>query len=148
MENAVEQWSVLLLEDFRSASPLLASAAPAIYMAALTTGRLLAHARAAGVGALAWIAALGGAAGMGLAGLSSHAWGSLAGFALAGLALGPIVPAMLSRAAAGDPGGSTVAAISTVSYTGFVISPCSLAGWPPSPGCRSPSPRWACWLCR
>ncbi|TMR89640.1 MFS transporter, partial [Nonomuraea basaltis] len=40
IENSVEQWSVLLLEEHRGATPLVSSAAPSVYMAALTAGRL------------------------------------------------------------------------------------------------------------
>ncbi|MFI6539268.1 MFS transporter [Nonomuraea sp. NPDC050547] len=124
IENAVEQWSALLLEDHLGATALLSGSAPAVYMAALTVGRLLAQAwPRLGTRALLAVAGLGGGAGIVLAALAtSPAW-ALAGFALTGLALGPPVPALLSRAAADDPGGSLVAAISTISYAGFVASP-------------------------
>ncbi|MBB5084481.1 MFS transporter [Nonomuraea endophytica] len=124
IENAVEQWSALLLEDHLGATALLSGSAPAVYMAALTVGRLLAQVwPRLGTRTLLAVAGLGGGAGIVLAGLApSPAW-ALAGFALTGLALGPPVPALLSRAAADDPGGSLVAAISTISYAGFVASP-------------------------
>ncbi|MFI7130505.1 hypothetical protein ACIBQ1_32785 [Nonomuraea sp. NPDC050153] len=57
---------------------------------------------------------------------------SMVGFAVAGLALGPLVPALLSRAAADDPSGTLVWGVSTISYAGFVISPllvAALSGW-------------------
>ncbi|NUT39454.1 MAG: MFS transporter, partial [Thermoactinospora sp.] len=47
---------------------------------------------------------------------------------LTGLALGPLVPALLSRSAAGDPTGTLVWGVSTLSYTGFVVSPLLVAG--------------------
>ncbi|MFI6905194.1 MFS transporter [Nonomuraea sp. NPDC050394] len=124
IENAVEQWSALHLEQHLGATALLSGSAPAVYMAALTVGRLLAQAwPRLGTRALLAVAGLGGGAGIILAALAtSPAW-ALAGFALSGLALGPPVPALLSRAAADDPGGSLVAAISTISYAGFVASP-------------------------
>ncbi|NUW30668.1 MFS transporter [Nonomuraea sp. SMC257] len=132
IENAVEQWSVLLLEDHRAASALAASAAPAVYMGAQTVGRLAAQALPRlPQRALHLVAGLGGGAGIALAG-----WGgpsgsvpvSLAGFALTGLALGPLVPAVLSRAAADDPSGALVSSVSVVSYTAFVVSPPLVAG--------------------
>ncbi|MEU7002976.1 hypothetical protein [Nonomuraea sp. NPDC046570] len=133
IENSVEQWSVLLLEEHRSASTLLASAAPAAYMGALTVGRLLAQAfPRVGLRTLYLVGAIGGGGGIALAGLGPSVWLSLAGFALTGLALGPLVPAMLSHAAAGDSSGTLVSAISTISYTGFVISPllvAALSAW-------------------
>nr|WP_055506149.1 MFS transporter [Nonomuraea pusilla] len=129
IENAVEQWSVLLLEDHRGATPLVASAAPAVYMAALTAGRIAAQALPRlPVRVLYPVAGLGGAAGIALAGLSGNVAVALAGFALTGLALGPLVPALLSRSAADDPTGTLVWGVSTVSYTGFVVSPLLVAG--------------------
>ncbi|MGR6916001.1 MFS transporter [[Actinomadura] parvosata] len=129
IENSVEQWSVLLLEEHRDATPLVASAAPAIYMAALTAGRLVAQALPRlPLKALYVVAGAGGGAGIALAGLGGGAAASLAGFGLTGLALGPVVPALLSRAAADDPSGTMVWGVSTISYTGFVVSPLLVAG--------------------
>ncbi|GAA2403499.1 MFS transporter [Nonomuraea africana] len=129
IENSVEQWSVLLMEDYRAAPTLLASAAPAAYMAALTAGRLTAQAfPRLGLGPLYVLAGFGGGGGIVLAGLAPTALLSLAGFALTGLALGPLLPAMLSRAAVGDENGTLVTAVSTISYAGFVLSPLLVAG--------------------
>ncbi|MGW5684820.1 hypothetical protein [Nonomuraea sp. NPDC003754] len=128
IENSVEQWSVLLLEDHLAAPTLLASAAPAVYMGALTAGRLVAQALPRlGLRTLYLVAGLGGGGGIALAGLAPVAWLSLAGFGLTGLALGPLVPAMLSRAAVGDEDGALVSAVSTFSYAGFVASPLLVA---------------------
>ncbi|WP_433431446.1 hypothetical protein [Nonomuraea sp. CA-141351] len=129
IENSVEQWSVLLLEEHRGATPLVSSAAPSIYMAALTAGRLVAQALPRmPLKVLYLVAGLGGGAGIALAGLGGTVLISMAGFALTGLALGPLVPALLSRAAADDPSGTLVWGVSTISYTGFVISPLLVAG--------------------
>ncbi|MEU7892126.1 MFS transporter [Nonomuraea sp. NPDC049152] len=128
IENSVEQWSVLLLEDHRAAPTLLASAAPAVYMGALTVGRLTAQALPRlGLRTLYLLAGFGGGGGIALAGLAPAAWLSLVGFGLTGLALGPLVPAMLSKAAVGDEDGTLVSAVSTISYAGFVISPLLVA---------------------
>ncbi|SPL90206.1 major facilitator superfamily MFS_1 [[Actinomadura] parvosata subsp. kistnae] len=73
IENSVEQWSVLLLEEHRDATPLVASAAPAIYMAALTAGRLVAQALPRlPLKALYAVAGAGGGAGIALAGLGGE----------------------------------------------------------------------------
>ncbi|WP_052422322.1 MFS transporter [Nonomuraea candida] len=137
IENSVEQWSVLLLEEHRGATPLVAGAAPAVYMAALTAGRLVVQALPrTSLRTLYLVAGAGGGAGSALAGLGAEVLAppaaqvpvSLAGFALAGLALGPLVPALLSRAAADDSSGTTVWGVSTISYTGFVVSPLLVAG--------------------
>ncbi|MEU0570704.1 MFS transporter [Nonomuraea sp. NPDC005983] len=128
IENAVEQWSVLLLEEHRHASALVASAAPAVYMGALTAGRIIAQALPRLPMRFHYLAAgAGGGAGIALAGLGGSAVASLAGFALTGLALGPLLPAVLSQAAADDPTGTLVSALSAISYTGFVASPLLVA---------------------
>ncbi|MEV4013064.1 MFS transporter [Nonomuraea angiospora] len=133
IENSVEQWSVLLLEEHRGAAPLVSSAAPSVYMAALTAGRLVVQALPrVPLRALYLMAGVGGGAGIALAGLGGTVLASMAGFAVTGLALGPLVPALLSRAAADDPSGTLVWGVSTISYTGFVISPllvAALSGW-------------------
>ncbi|MFI9589838.1 MFS transporter [Nonomuraea sp. NPDC052265] len=129
IENAVEQWSVLLLEEHRDATPLTASLAPSVYMAALTAGRIAAQTLPpVPLRALYLVAGVGGAGGIGLAGLGGGVPLSMAGFAITGLALGPLVPALLSRSAADDPTGTLVWGLSTVSYTGFVVSPLLVAG--------------------
>ncbi|NBF00572.1 hypothetical protein GUY59_46720, partial [Nonomuraea sp. K271] len=71
---------------------------------------------------------VGGGGGIALAALSDSVPVSMAGFALTGLALGPMVPALLSRAAADDSGGTLVWWVSTISYTGFMVSPLLVAG--------------------
>ncbi|MGW6496364.1 MFS transporter [Nonomuraea angiospora] len=133
IENSVEQWSVLLLEEHRGAAPLVSSAAPSAYMAALTAGRLVVQALPrVPLRALYLVAGVGGGAGIVLAGLGGTVLASMAGFAVTGLALGPLVPALLSRAAADDPSGTLVWGVSTISYAGFVISPllvAALSGW-------------------
>ena len=138
IENSIEQWSVLLLEDHRGASALVSSAAPAVYMAALTVGRIAAQALPQfTLRTFYLVGGVGGLAGMALAGLGGSVLASMAGFALTGLALGPLVPAALSRAAADDASGVLVSTVSAISYTGFVISPllvAALTGWLGLPG--------------
>ncbi|MFG2077583.1 MFS transporter [Nonomuraea maritima] len=129
IENSVEQWSVLLLEEHRDATPVVASAAPAAYMAALTVARMVAQALPRlRLRPLYLVAGAGGGAGIALAGVGGSVPVSVAGFALTGLALGPLVPALLAHAAADDAGGTLVWGISTISYAGFVVSPLLVAG--------------------
>ncbi|TMR09419.1 MFS transporter [Nonomuraea turkmeniaca] len=129
IENSVEQWSVLLLEEHRGATPLVSSAAPAVYMGALTTGRLIVQALPrVPLRMMYLVAGAGGGAGIALAGLGGNVATSMVGFAVTGLALGPLVPALLSRSAAADPSGTLVWGVSTISYTGFVVSPLLVAG--------------------
>jgi hypothetical protein len=107
-------------------------------MTALTVGRLIAQALPRLTPrTLYLVAGAGGCGGIVLAGLAGSPVPSLAGFALTGLTLGPLVPALLSRAAAGDHSGALVSGVSAISYTGFVASPllvAALAAWLGLPG--------------
>jgi hypothetical protein len=133
VENAVEQWSVLLLEEHRSASAVLASAAPAVYMGALTVSRLVVQRMAPPrTRDLVLLGAVGGCGGIAWAALAPTAWLSLTGFAVCGLALGPLMPALLGHAGRTDPSGYTVSVVSAVSYVAFLVSPLlvgSLTRW-------------------
>lgn len=133
MENGVEQWSALLLEDFRAAPPAVASSGPAVYYLTLSVGRLLAQAipglRMRGILA---VGAIGGASGIALAALSPNAALTLSFLAITGLAFGPLMPALLNHVAHRDTDGALVAAVTTTSYSGFVASPlivATLSGW-------------------
>ncbi len=129
VENAVEQWSAVLLENYRHAPPVLASSAPAIYYLALSLGRLSAHALPRlGTRGILGIGAVGGGTGIVLAALAPNPALSLVAFALTGFAFGPVIPAMLSYAAAADDDGAAVATATTTSYAGFVGSPLLVAG--------------------
>ncbi len=124
VENAVEQWSVLLLEGTRGASPALASAAPSMYMAAVTGSRLAVRwAPRLGLRRLTVVAALGGGMGITVAALASNVAVSLLGYGITGLAYGPLMPALLSYAGARDETGYLVSVASAVSYGGFLVSP-------------------------
>jgi len=98
-------------------------------MAALTVGRLVAQALPrVPLRMVFLVAGAGGGAGIALAALGGSVPASMAGFAVTGLALAPLVPALLSRSAADDPSGTLVWGVSTISYTGFVVSPLLVAG--------------------
>ncbi len=124
VENGVEQWSAVLLEDYRHATPVIASSGLAVYYLALTAGRLIAQGRSGvSLRPVMAIGAIGGGIGVALAATVSSAAASLVCFALAGLAFGPVIPAMLEYAAGRDTDGSLVARVTTISYGGFVASP-------------------------
>ncbi|ONI92306.1 hypothetical protein ALI22I_04770 [Saccharothrix sp. ALI-22-I] len=132
LENAVEQWGALHLEESLGAGPLLGSAAPACYMSGLFAGRLLAQWRGDRVSGRVLLLAGGvlGAVGVGTAALSAAAGLpsvlALAGFAVAGVGLAPALPTLLGLAGAAvddarRPG--AIAAVTTLSYLGFLVSP-------------------------
>ena len=127
VENAVEQWSAVLLENYRHAPPVVASSGPAVYYLALALGRLTAHKLRLGPRGILGSGAVGGV-GIVLAALVPNAALGLVAFALTGFAFGPVIPALLSHAAAQDDDGAAVATATTTSYAGFVTSPLLVAG--------------------
>ncbi|TDC25234.1 MFS transporter [Streptomyces sp. 8K308] len=137
MENAVEQWGAILLEEELGTGPLLASLGPAAYMAGLSGGRMLAQWRGARLGdrSLATLGGTLGGLGIAVAALADTAWLALAGFAVAGIGLAPVLPTLLGAAGrAAGPGqrATAVSAVTTASYAGFLSSPPlvgTLAGW-------------------
>jgi hypothetical protein len=129
VENSVEQWSALLLEDFRHAPAVVASSGPAVYYLALTGGRLLAQALPRlSTRAILTIGAVGGGLGIVSAALLPTAALSLSSLVITGLAFGPLMPALMSYVAGHDPNGSMVAVVTTTSYSGFLLSPLLVAG--------------------
>ncbi|MGH3729680.1 MAG: hypothetical protein ACRDTU_13165 [Micromonosporaceae bacterium] len=128
IENAVEQWSALLLVDELRASAFVASLGPAAYMAALALGRLLAQRYGAGLTPRTAVALAGvaGGLGVGLASITGHPVVALAGFAVAGLGTAAALPTLLAtagRLAAPQRRGAAVSTVTTVSYLGFLASP-------------------------
>lgn len=128
MENSVEQWGAIHLGEQLGAGPFLASCGPAVYMVGLSAGRILAQWRGERF-ADGTLVRLGGAlGGIGLA-IAAAAWNvpwTLAGYALAGVGLAPIVPTLLGavgRAVDPDRRSKAISAVTTVSYAGFLASP-------------------------
>ncbi|QUF06380.1 MFS transporter [Actinosynnema pretiosum subsp. pretiosum] len=132
LENAVEQWGALHLEQGMGTGPLLGSAAPACYMAGLAVGRMVAQWRGDRVSGRVLV--MGGgvlaAIGIGVASLAAALELSpllaLAGFALAGVGMAPAVPTLMGLAGSSvdderRPG--AIATVTTVSYLGFLGSP-------------------------
>ena len=137
MENAVEQWGAVHLEQEFAAGPLIASLAPACYMAGLSAGRMLAQWRGDRLAERALFLTGGAAAtvGLGLAALAVHPLMALVGFGLAGVGLAPIVPTLLGAAGRSTPGqhrSAVISMITVIFYAGFLTSPPivgTLAGW-------------------
>ncbi|MFE2867520.1 MFS transporter [Embleya sp. NPDC059259] len=128
MENTVEQWGAIHLADGLGAGSFLAACGPAAYMAGLSAGRLLAQWRGERVGDQALVLVGGVLGGLGLA-LAAAAWSTastLAGFALAGVGLAPVVPTLLAatgRAVAPERRAQAISLVTTVSYAGFLGAP-------------------------
>lgn len=137
MENAVEQWSALYLEQQLSASPLLASIAPTAYTAGLSAGRMLTQWQGARCSDRALVVLGGtlGAVGLVIGATAAHPSWALLGFALAGIGLAPVVPTLLSaagRAVSPARRSTAISLVTMVCYAGFLLSPPlvgTLAGW-------------------
>ena len=137
MENAVEQWGAIHLQQQFTSGPLTASLGPACYMAGLSGGRMLAQVRGDRLTESALVAVGGvlGSAGLGLAALAPHPVLVLLGFGLAGAGLAPVVPTLLGAAGRSAPAhrrSSVVSMITVIFYAGFLTSPPvvgTLAGW-------------------
>lgn len=132
MENAVEQWGAIHLEQDLGAGPLLGSAAPAAYMIGLAAGRMLGQwqgERFSGLTMVVFGSVLG-AVGLVVAVVTEPAGlpaaFALAGFALAGIGLAPAVPTLMGMAgkSTDDEGRpAAITTVTTISYLGFLGSP-------------------------
>ncbi|WP_344462098.1 MFS transporter [Kitasatospora kazusensis] len=128
MENSVEQWGAIHLRQQLGAGPFLASCGPAAYMAGLSAGRMLAQWRGSQVGdrLLVTLGGILGGAGLAVAAAGWNPAWTLAGFALAGVGLAPVVPTLLGavgRAVGPDRRSEVISTVTTVSYAGFLGSP-------------------------
>lgn len=128
MENTVEQWGAIHLADDLGAGSFVAACGPAVYMAGLSAGRMLAQWRGERVGERTLVLVGGALGGLGLA-LAAAAWSTpstLAGFALAGVGLAPVVPTLLAatgRAVGPERRPQAISLVTTVSYAGFLGAP-------------------------
>jgi MFS family permease len=128
IENALQGWSAVHLEETLDSSPAIAGLGPGLFAGALFAGRALAQARAQGVapGLLMALAGALAAAGCALAAAAPAAGVALAGFALAGLGLAVAAPTAIGLAGAGASDAtraSAISAVTTISYLGFLAGP-------------------------
>lgn len=137
MENAVEQWGAIRLENGLGTSALVASFAPASYMLGLAVGRVVAQRWGANLrpATLLSIGGLVAAAGIAIGAFIPNEFVALVGFGIAGLSLAPAVPTLFSlvgAAASENRRGTAISTVTTISYLGFLGSPPivgNLAGW-------------------
>jgi MFS family permease len=123
-EGAALDWSAVYVDDDLAASASLAALAYAAFSATMLLGRLLADRLVEAFGAVQLLRAGGLVAGGGLAialavGLPGVA---LLGFAALGAGLSVVIP-LVFRAAARRGGAPSLAAVSTMGYTGFLAGP-------------------------
>lgn len=128
VENAIEQWSAIHLEDTLGAGAVVASLGPAVYFAALFVGRVLAQLRGRRLEGppLVALAGAAGAAGLALVALARAPTAALAGFALAGLGMAAGIPTLFALAGRrSEPArrGVAISAVTTSAYLGYLASP-------------------------
>lgn len=127
LEDLPASWSAVYLREGLSVPPGLAGAGYAAATAFLTVGRLLADRLQARIGVIALargglvVAVVGLGVGMGIA----APWAATAGFALLGLGVAPLFPAVFGAAGAlpGYPPGAAISMASLVARFGFLLGP-------------------------
>ncbi|MFF8959593.1 MFS transporter [Streptomyces sp. NPDC014894] len=126
-EGVMNDWGALYLRDAVGSSAGTAAFGFALFSAGMVVGRLsgdTVHERF-GTVRLLQLSGLLGAAGALLTTAAPGPPAALAGFALLGLGLAAVVPAVFRHAAGLDQGrpGPSIAAVSTLGYTGFLAGP-------------------------
>lgn len=133
VESGIENWSALFLETELDASPAWGGLGPGFFAAAMVGGRSLGQVLGARVGDRGLLA--GGsflaAAGLALAATAPALPPALLGFFLGGAGVSVAAPVFFGAAGRGSPAqerGSSVAAVTTVSYLGFLAGPPLIGG--------------------
>ncbi|MEQ9039354.1 MAG: hypothetical protein RIE24_13470 [Silicimonas sp.] len=130
-EAASQGWAAIFVERVREGTPFLAGLAPAAFTLGLSAGRLLAHAVEHSLRAMPTVRIAAIAAALGFAGIA--AGGplplTLLAFFVAGAGVGPVEPAVFRAVATrnnGQGSGPALAAVTSVAYLGYLLSPPAL----------------------
>ena len=123
-EGASVDWSAVYIRDDLDASGSLAALGVAAFSGAMLLGRLVSDRVATAVGPVALLRAGGLLAGGGLAAalIIGTPAAALGGFAALGAGLSVVIP-LVFRAASTRGGAPSLAAVSTLGYTGFLAGP-------------------------
>jgi len=131
VEGATADWSAVFLREVRHVPAASAGIAFAAFSLAMTAGRVVGdrvvhrYGRAPTIRALAWVGALGLAAGLSLPWTAAV----VAGYVALGLGLATIVPVVFAAAGDGQAtAGPSIAAVSTCGYVGFIVGPAAIGG--------------------
>ena len=128
VESGTENWSALYLESRLGGDPAVGGLGPAAFAAAMVAGRLGGGAleRRLGERRLLVAGASVAASGLLVAAVAPSAGVALVGFALTGIGISVAAPTLFGaagRRADADDRGTAVAAVTTVSYLGFLCGP-------------------------
>ena len=127
VEGGIESWSALFLETVHDASPALGSLGPALFAAAMVTGRTIGQRLEGRIGGRRLL--VGGglvACGLALTAVSPAAPLALLGLLLGGAGVSIAAPTALGAAGRGvsaERRGSSVATVTTIAYLGFIVGP-------------------------
>jgi MFS family permease len=131
-EGSASDWSAVYLTQELGASPALGAVAFAAFAVTMAIARFAADPLRARLGSLVLVrgGSLTAAVGLGLALLIHEPAAGIAGFALLGLGLAPVVPIAFSAAGDLDPRatGVLVGRVATIGYVGSVAGPIMI-GW-------------------
>jgi MFS family permease len=131
-EGSASDWSAVYLTQELSASPALGAVAFAAFAVTMALARFAADPLRGRLGNVVLVryGALLAAAGLATALLVHAPWAAIAGFALLGLGLAPVVPIAFSAAGDLDPRatGRLVGRVATLGYVGSVAGPIMI-GW-------------------
>ncbi|MGH2995837.1 MAG: MFS transporter, partial [Gaiellaceae bacterium] len=127
-ESGIENWSALFLETELDASPALAGLGPGFFAAAMVLGRVLGQRLEARVGDAVLLSCGGllAAGGLTTAATAPAIPVAIAGFFLGGAGISVAAPTLFGaagRSSAEHERGSSVAAVTTLSYLGFLGGP-------------------------
>jgi predicted MFS family arabinose efflux permease len=133
VESGGEQWSALYLETRLHGDPSVGGLGPAAFAGAMVAGRLTGGAleRRLGERRLLVIGAGLATAGLLAAALAPSFGVALVGFGLTGVGISVAAPTLFGaagRRSSPDDRGSAMAAVTTVSYLGFVVGPPLIGG--------------------
>jgi MFS family permease len=131
-EGAASDWSAVYMTQELGTSDALGAVAFAAFAVTMATARFAADPLRARLGSVPLVrgGSLTAAAGLGAALLIHEPWAGIAGFALLGLGLAPVVPIAFSAAGDLDPRatGRLVGRVATIGYVGSVAGPIMI-GW-------------------
>ena len=127
-EAASQGWAAIFVERVREGTPLLAGLAPAAFTLGLSAGRLVAHAVEHRLRAMPTVRLAAVAAALGFAGIAAGGPMplTLLAFFIAGAGVGPVEPAVFRAVATrnnGQGSGPALAAVTSVAYLGYLVSP-------------------------
>jgi MFS family permease len=133
VESGIEHWSALFLESELGGSPALGALGPAFFAAAMVAGRAAGQTLEVRVGEwrLLGAGALLAAAGLALAAAAPSIPIGVLGFFIGGAGISVAAPTLFGaagRSATDAERGSAIAAVTTVSYLGFLGGPPLVGG--------------------